>query len=183
MASKDNPKIKLKTYLNQSERTDLVFLYALVGQIEEMVKQWELRGNLTTEERGNLKRSVTYMLKAGDSIIKRIDGDLASRLVKDINATEIFCLPKTNAEIKKKQAEEIERLDLIGVHKWILESLCQKAMYWCGIEKCNPRDCNPKECDLRKLFAELDIEVFDPYDKYCPYYQKRGVEKDEQATT
>ena len=170
----------MKTYLNSEERKDMVMLFSLIGMLKEgFLEGWYKRGNLTKEEKKYMKSSITFALKVTDSIMSRIDGNLAQRLIRDIKSTELFCLPKSEATIKKERFEKEENFNyFIQVTKDAIDALAEKALYWCN--PCSVEDCS--KCEVRQIFRELDVEPFDYEARECEYRiskLNRGGDRDE----
>jgi hypothetical protein len=138
---------------------------------EQFLKDWDERGNLTAEERKYIKTSITLALKVTDSIMNRIDGNLRQRLIRDMKATDLFCLPKSEAKLKKDRFEkEVLSNELIKVSRDAIDELAQRAMDWCN--PCNVVKCD--ECILREIFRQLDLEPYDCEATECEYRIKKG---------
>lgn len=164
----------MKNYLNQNERSNVVMLCALIGFVkEEMLIPWDERNNLTTDEKRNLKTSITLLTKVYDSIKGRLDSKFSNQLARDAKATNIFCLPKDVAERKIQQYQENMKTETAEVSIEAITALAGKALDW-----CNPCDkTDHKNCMLKEIFLELTIPPYDPETDECPYKIK-GRESD-----
>lgn len=143
----------MKKYLNKQERVCILFLTNLLDRVENMIEDWDKRGNLTKKERKYLKTSVTFGIKALESILYRQDRGVVANLQKEKDKSAIHLDMRHSLEvIAKKKSADLEA------------SYNENKEYFKLVELI--LDTNCKGC--RKPFEEC--EFFKEFEEQCVPY-------------
>ena len=154
----------MKNYMNREERNDYIMAISFAGQLKRMADEWQDRGALTNQEAGALRQSATRSVNALADIAARMDEKFVSVLLRDVDAVDIFCLPKDKARLVKDRYEKEHSEELCEVRLEALETLAEKAFYWC----CSCTEEDKAACILRSVFTELAVPPYSD-DQECPF--------------
>lgn len=143
----------MKSYFNKDERNVYILILCLMGYLEDFINETELGKN----ERKNLKTAGTFLKKGTQEILERLGQKFAMQTSREIKASELMLLPKHRARIEKEEWEKIAREDQCVVNRDALESLIEKAVYWC----CECAEDDKENCKLRQVFDEFSVTPYD----------------------
>lgn len=155
----------MKKYLNQKERVTFLYLTNLADRVENMIRDWDERGNLTKDEKKYLKMSLSFCMKSFESILKRLDINVVATLQKEkersgihldmVHSLEVIAKRKS-AQIEAAYEENREYFKLVEL---ILDKNCKGCRTPCG------------ECEFFKEFQEQCIPYADGDENYtnCKY--------------
>lgn len=155
----------MKKYLNQAERVTILYLCNLLDRLENMIKDWDARGNLTKEERKNLKSGFTFTLKGFESILYRQDTSVIKNIQKEKERSAIHLDLAHSLEIlaKKKtanlEAAYNENREYFRLVELIMDNNCKGCKKECG------------ECEFFKEFMEQCVPYADGDEQFtnCKY--------------
>lgn len=161
----------LKSYLNKQERTDMIYFCSLLGFMDKkFLQDWCERDNIIDkDEKKYIRMAVSLMDKIMRSMMARLGKDFVERLVADIKDSDIFCMPKVRAQIKKKEFMEQD-----GIVASSLDDVYEIAGI--ALTKCN--ECIEKDyeqCKLRKCAMDLNIPAYNEYATNKCQYLPDGV--------
>jgi len=160
----------MKTYMSAQERNDFVLLMALHGKAHRTAIEWAEHDSLTKNELKNLRTGITWIGKVTTAVSQRMEFKFLASLQRDINGTDIFCMPKARAKIAKERYEKEFAEEVCEVNRQALEALAAQALYWCC--ECHCEGQEKADCPLRGMFTELAIPVYSEKQE-CPYEQIR----------
>lgn len=155
----------MKNYLNKQERVAILFFTNLLDRVENMIEDWDSRGNLTKNERKWLKSCVTFGIKALESILYRQDRGVVANLQKEKNKSAIHLDMKHSLEViaKKKSAD-------------LKASYEENKEYFKLVELILEHNCNGcrkqfTECEFYKEFEDQCIPYADGNEEFqnCKY--------------
>ena len=155
----------MKKYLNQQERITFLYMTNLMDRTENMIEDWDQRGNLTKEERKYLKMSLSFGLKAFESILHRLDKSVVAALKKEKDRSGIHLDMVHSLEIiKKRKKAELdasyeENKEYYRLVELILDSKCQGCRIPCG------------ECEIFEEFQKQCVPYADGNEEFsnCKY--------------
>ena len=158
----------MKKYLSQGERRDMVVLSALAGKVEEMTGEWAARGNLTEEEQATLRAGITAVEHGLDLIFARFPLDVVKQTHREATTNEVLVVSKARVEIEEQREAKFpvhftaEGLDILAA---------------AALSQCSPCICKDRHnCELKKVFLETGVEVYDEEAEECPYLIRERVE-------
>lgn len=137
----------MKDYLNKNERVQLLFFKKYIDTIEEILKEWSKKNNLTKEETKELKTARTWGLKAYESICVRLNDSAAKTFSNSIKEAYIHVQDKYAVEIYKRKIKS-NLNDCYEENKEYYR-LVELLMYY------NCRNCQ-KHCELCEIYKEFE---------------------------
>lgn len=161
----------MKTYLNREERTDMIYFCSLLGFLDKkFLQDWCNRDNIISkDEKKYIRTAVSYMDKVMISMMERLGRDFVERLVAEIKDSEIFVMPKTRAQIKKKEFMEQDN---------VVASSLDDVYELAGIALTTCNQCTEtryEQCKLRKCAMDLNIPAYNEYATNKCQYLPDGV--------
>ena len=143
----------MKNYINKTERGIFIKVALLSGHLQSMGKM-----DLDPEELKSFRMSFTYLVKASNHLINRLDSKFASQLRREIDSSDYLVVTNSRGKIDMEDNQRIN--DSIDV-------LADKALVWC--KGC--KETNSKECKLRQALSYLEVTHYTCGDirQICPY--------------
>ena len=141
----------MKDYLNTDERDLMLILSNHLDRIERMIVEWDKRGNLTKDERKALRTSLSWGLKAFESIVQRQNNSSLKALDRALKNNTVIIDMKSIAEVyKKKKVAQVdafyeENKEYIRLVELIMDYNCKDCS----------KSCN--KCDFYSEFEEQYI--------------------------
>ena len=146
----------MKNYLNKNDREHHLIILVVWDYINGWIKT---QTALTATEHKYLKTASTYLLKASDSIIARMDKKFAEKLMRDIKNSDI-------AVVNKYDMSFTGEIGYVNVKQDDLYDLASYALTEC----VNCPHCKDfKNCERYKLFLNLAVPVAQTETDSCPY--------------
>ncbi len=160
----------IKTYLNAREKDHVVAIGTLAQYIREVVDEWQ--GNLTSNERKWLRMSVSFSLKAIQSIANRLSPAQAKQVSNHINKTKCICLPRESAEQTLQRARVELEHEPVAVDSEFFNDILYQCLLAC--ENCRYKTkAEQDKCKARHAMVAMDIPVYDSKATGCPYEQTK----------
>lgn len=130
----------MKDYCTAAERTHVIKLFGAISALDEILKEWGDRGNLSPTERKSLKTARTMANKGFEAIISRL-GSKQARLI--IDAADRYL-----EENKEEYCVNREQMDTM------IEGALSLA--------CSPctRD-HDRKCPWRKMYQQFNVPKSD----------------------
>lgn len=141
---------KLKTYLSTTERLNIIAALRVGEMTEEFLK-----GDLfTKKEKGDLKRSVTFLVKPIQALLERLDKEAIKSFNKAVKETKMFVSSKYEIDTYRKRISS--ELDAAYEENRDYFKLVELIMH------VNCRDCQTPcaECEFYKEFERKCIPEF-----------------------
>ena len=134
----------MKDYLSSAER--LKFLAFI--QVADMSKEFTEGNLLTTKEKGDLKRAMTYITKTVTSVLPRLNKDARKAFAKTMQNNKLYMASKSELEVftKTRQSEIDKAYEVNADYIKLIELI----MYY------NCSDCKScgKDCEFYKEFEK-----------------------------
>nr|WP_319488605.1 DUF5651 domain-containing protein [uncultured Caproiciproducens sp.] len=146
----------MKNYLNKNDREHNLIILVVWERLNSWLKT---QTALTPTERKYLKTASTFLIKASDSIIGRMDNNFAEKLRRDIKASDFVIINKFDVTHSKEYG-------YVSIQQDDLYDLASYALSECV--NC-PRCKDFKNCDRYKLMISLAIPVAQVETDSCPY--------------
>ena len=146
----------MKNYLNKNDREH----HLIILVVWERLNNWlKTQTALTPMEHKYLKTASTYLIKASDSIVARMDSNFAEKLKRDIQDSDFVIINKFDVSHSRE-------FGYVSVKQ---DDLYDIASYALG-ECVNCQHCEDFEnCERYKLFINLAIPVAQDKADSCPY--------------
>jgi hypothetical protein len=142
---------RMKDYLNNIEEKELVVICTAKNLTDHFAK-----GDLVTkEELGNLRRGTSFLIKAIDHILKRLDQKYVDKFLRLARSSKVIVVSEIELDvIKKRKDAELnaafedskEYFDLVEL---VMYYNCQNCMTSC------------KDCGFYRHFDEQEVIPFD----------------------
>lgn len=138
----------MKDYLGKEERIDVLYLKKYADVVEKMLTEWGSRNNLSKEESKAIKTSLTWGMKAWESILERLNDTAITQLYKSLNQCYIHIEDRySSMKFRQKLDSDLkaayeDNKDYYKLIELILDKNCKD----CKI------DC--KKCEIYKEFEE-----------------------------
>jgi len=159
---------KLKDYLNTKETIDMAVIGKLMDMLDEFIKNWEGRGNLSPEERKGFKMSLTWGEKAWQKVMKRMSKKGISAYENKQENYAVYVYDKFAFENMLRKIDEAKK-ELMIKREPHYYDLCELVI------ANNCLDCSKcqGDCDYAKEFIKNNVEepFMEPdYEwKHCKY--------------
>lgn len=141
----------MRDYLNSEEKLSIIAMLKIAERTEGFIS-----GNVfDKKEKSDLKRSVTYMAKSVESMLKRLNRDSIKAFNKAIEQTKVYVSSESEIEVyRKRKSADIEKSyeenkEYFNLVELIIDQNC-KACTKCG-----------NECPFYKEFEENCIPEFE----------------------
>ena len=140
----------MKEYLNRPERVQLLYIGKYIDILDEILKEWGKRKNLTKLEHRALKTALTWGKKAFASITNRLNDEAVKTFYKSAENAYIYINDKYSVSVfQKKIASDLNK------------SYEENRDYYKLVELIfyyNCRNCN-KKC--------TSCEIYEEFEKHC----------------
>lgn len=146
----------MKNYLNKNDREH----HLIILVVWERLNSWlKTQTALTPLEHKYLKTASTYLIKASDSIIARLDSKFAEKLMRDIKDSDFVI-------VNKYDVSHNGEIGYVSIKQDDLYDLASYALSEC----VNCPHCKDFEnCERYKLLLNLAIPIAQAETDSCPY--------------
>ncbi|MDP4143203.1 MAG: DUF5651 domain-containing protein [Bacillota bacterium] len=140
----------MKDYFSKDERVQMLFLIKHIDNIDEILKTWTKRNNLTKEEIKALKLAKTWGKKAFDSITSRQCNQALQTFTNSVVEAYVyvqdkFAIKQYNREISSKLDDCYEKnRDYYKLVELIMDKNC--------------KDCKKNHCEC---------EIYEEFEEHC----------------
>ena len=149
----------MKNYLNGSEKLKVLAFLKIVEMSEDFIE-----GNLLdSKEKGDIKRSMTYLSKTVLKVLERLNPEAKKSFKRTVQNYNVYCASKSELDIfVKKRCSEIDKA--YEENKDYMK-LVENIMYY----NCNGCTKCATECEFYKEFEKNHIPELEEGDKPCKY--------------
>ncbi len=140
----------MKDYLNNIEEKELIVICTAKNLTDHFAK-----GNLVSkEELGNLRRGTSFLIKAIDHILKRLDQKYVNKFLRLARSSKVVVVSECELDVIKKRKDSELNAAFEDSKEYF--DLVEIAM------DLNCRNCTKcfKNCDLYRHFEEQEVVPF-----------------------
>lgn len=149
----------MKDYLSSAER--LKFLAFI--QVADMSKEFTEGNLLTTKEKGDLKRAMTYITKTVTSVLPRLNKDARKAFAVTMKSNKLYMASKSELEVftKARQSEIDKAYEVNADYIKLIELI---MFYNCS----NCKNCG-KDCEFYQEFEKNCVPELGDNLENCKY--------------
>ena len=140
----------MKDYLNNIEEKELIVICTAKNLTDHFAK-----GNLVTKsELGDLRRGTSFLIKAIDHILKRLDQKYVDKFLRLAKSSKVVVISENELDVIKKRKDcELDAAFEDSKEYFDLVEICMDL---------NCRNCNKcfKDCELYRHFESQEVIPF-----------------------